>query len=242
MRKALISIGAAAVLVALMAGTAVADGDRVLNGSFEDGTYTSAEFTKVGYGGAAANLITDWPVGGDGVDWLGTGWTCQQGDRCIDLNASPGNGSVKQTFEAVGGAHYTVFFWMAGNPSEVPSAGCYNGTTKTMSVDASNGGSPMTFNFNTAGQTKTVMGWKDEQYDFSAAAGGATTVTFLSTAPSGNCGPAIDNVTIFETLPTAEQCKKDGWRSMVDKYDTPFKNQGDCVSYFATGEKNLAAG
>ena len=28
--------------------------------------------------------------------------------------------------------------------------------------------------------------------------------------------------------------------AMTDKYSTLFKNQGDCVSYYATGEKNLA--
>jgi hypothetical protein len=38
-----------------------------------------------------------------------------------------------------------------------------------------------------------------------------------------------------EPLPTsADQCKKDGWMS----YGTTFKNQGDCVSYVATGGKN----
>ena len=29
-------------------------------------------------------------------------------------------------------------------------------------------------------------------------------------------------------------------KTMVDSAGTPFKNQGDCVSYYATGEKNLA--
>ena len=39
-------------------------------------------------------------------------------------------------------------------------------------------------------------------------------------------------------VPTAsEQCKKDGWRP----YGL-FKNQGDCVSYVATGGRNLPAG
>jgi hypothetical protein len=28
--------------------------------------------------------------------------------------------------------------------------------------------------------------------------------------------------------------------NMTDRYGTPFKNQGDCVSYWATGEANLA--
>ena len=28
---------------------------------------------------------------------------------------------------------------------------------------------------------------------------------------------------------------------MVDRTGTSFRNQGDCVSYYATGEKNLAS-
>jgi hypothetical protein len=40
------------------------------------------------------------------------------------------------------------------------------------------------------------------------------------------------------SLPTSkEQCKKGGWRSFG-----VFKNQGDCVSFVATGGKNPPAG
>ncbi len=38
------------------------------------------------------------------------------------------------------------------------------------------------------------------------------------------------------TSPNKESCKNNGWRSMTNP--GPFKNQGDCVSYFATGQKN----
>ena len=37
-------------------------------------------------------------------------------------------------------------------------------------------------------------------------------------------------------------CKKGGWKSLTDHLGTPFKNQGDCVSYYATDFRNLAAG
>jgi hypothetical protein len=40
-------------------------------------------------------------------------------------------------------------------------------------------------------------------------------------------------------LPTTkEQCKNGGWKN----YGTKFKNQGDCVSFVATGGKNGPAG
>jgi hypothetical protein len=39
-----------------------------------------------------------------------------------------------------------------------------------------------------------------------------------------------------------DQCKNDGWMTLTDNNNRPFKNQGDCVSYVATGGKNTAAG
>ena len=50
----------------------------------------------------------------------------------------------------------------------------------------------------------------------------------------------IDNVSVTETIAPGAVCKNSGWKAMVDKTGTSFRNQGDCVSYYATGEKNLA--
>lgn len=83
------------------------------------------------------------------------------------------------------------------------------------------------------------MGWTEKMYSFTPGAAGSTTISFTSTT-DGKCGPALDRVVIMETLPKADNCKKGGWETMVDKLGNPFKNQGDCVSYYATGEKNLA--
>jgi hypothetical protein len=41
---------------------------------------------------------------------------------------------------------------------------------------------------------------------------------------------------------TKDQCKKDGWLSLVDDLGNSFKNQGDCVRFVATKGKNKAAG
>jgi hypothetical protein len=52
----------------------------------------------------------------------------------------------------------------------------------------------------------------------------------------------IDNVMINDTTYTfesAQSCKNDGWQQFTSA-PGPFKNQGDCVSYFATGGKNTA--
>ncbi|MDE2019275.1 MAG: hypothetical protein KGJ13_02920 [Patescibacteria group bacterium] len=60
----------------------------------------------------------------------------------------------------------------------------------------------------------------------------------------------IDNTTINSTTYTYEvpspttlgQCKNGGWMNLADANGHLFRNQGDCVSYVATGGKNTAAG
>jgi hypothetical protein len=47
-----------------------------------------------------------------------------------------------------------------------------------------------------------------------------------------------------EYFPTSkDECKKDGWKDFKDaEGEQLFKNQGDCVSYVATGGKNPPSG
>ena len=50
----------------------------------------------------------------------------------------------------------------------------------------------------------------------------------------------VDNVMINDatfTFESKESCKDGGWRQFTSS-PGPFKNQGDCVSYFATGGRN----
>jgi lysophospholipase L1-like esterase len=44
------------------------------------------------------------------------------------------------------------------------------------------------------------------------------------------------------TPASKDACKKGGWQSLVDGHGQQFKNQGDCVSYVASGGRNAAAG
>ncbi len=67
-------------------------------------------------------------------------------------------------------------------------------------------------------------------------------------AVGGNQTVQVDNVMINATTYTFEEvvasdkerCKKGGWQDF-ESGPGPFKNQGDCVSYFATGGKNEAS-
>ena len=45
----------------------------------------------------------------------------------------------------------------------------------------------------------------------------------------------------YEPAPTKDNCKNNGWKTMNDGTKS-FKNQGDCVSYFATNFRNPANG
>lgn len=66
-------------------------------------------------------------------------------------------------------------------------------------------------------------------------------LTFSDGSASDGHGTYLDAVSVPATSPTtADQCKQGGWQDLVDSRGNSFKNQGDCVNFFATGGKNLA--
>ena len=73
----------------------------------------------------------------------------------------------------------------------------------------------------------------------------STIITFTNTTADSPFGPALDSVIVTETLGTGAKCKNSGWKTMVDKHRHSFKNQGDCVSFYAragdTERHNLGA-
>jgi hypothetical protein len=81
--------------------------------------------------------------------------------------------------------------------------------------------------------------------DFCAA---AAPVTGCSVSPgagtSTEAGSAAGSAQVtltYSLVPVSkEQCKNGGWQYLTDSNGKPFKNQGDCVSYVATGGKNAA--
>lgn len=70
------------------------------------------------------------------------------------------------------------------------------------------------------------------------------TVSVNEFAPPGCCGgqaTVLGAVVISSPLPAnADACKKGGWRSLTDDLGQAFVNQGDCVSFVATGGRNKA--
>ncbi len=165
-------------------------------------------------------------------------WQAADGTKSIDLNAADA-GMISQSFATTVGNTYTVTFALSGNPDGGPAA-------KMLRVSAT-GGAPIDFSFDTgaAGNSRTDMKWSTRTYSF-VATSATSTFTFTSTT-AGAYGPALDNVRVAETaapgpVATKQSCKKGGWKQLTDSAGHRFRNQGDCVSYFATGGRNLAAG
>ena len=199
------------------------------NGSFETGTYVDGGFGFEPLN-AGDTSITGWTVDAGSVDWIGNYWLAQDGSMSIDLSGADA-GSISQTLATTIGNTYTVSFFLSGNPAGPP-------TVKTLDVSAT-GGVTAGYTYDTTGNDLTNMNWTPETYTFLATSA-STTLSFVSTT-AGPYGPAIDNVVITETVPTKSDCKDGGWHDMIDNAGNHFKNQGDCVSYFATGGKNLGA-
>lgn len=199
------------------------------NGSFETGTYVDngSGFQQLD---APNPSITGWTVDAGSVDWVGTLWTAQNPAMSIDMSGADA-GTLSQTFATTIGNTYTVSFQLSGNPEGLP-------TVKTLDVTAT-GGTLANYTYDTTGNDLANMNWSAEEYSFLATSA-TTTLSFISTT-AGPFGPAIDNVVVTEIVPTKDDCKLGGWQTMIDTEGNRFKNQGDCVSFFATKGKNLGA-
>jgi choice-of-anchor C domain-containing protein len=199
------------------------------NGSFEVGTFTTDPFDTLVPGSTA---LTGWTVESGSIDWIGSYWPASQGSRSIDLTGFNA-GAISQTLTTTIGNTYIVTFDLSGNPAGPP-------TTKTLTVGAT--GAPTTaYTFDTAAAANTLtdMKWAPQTYSFLATST-SSVLTFTSTT-DGFWGPALDNVTVTEDAVTAADCKDGGWETTIDTQGNGFKNQGDCVSFFATKGKNLGS-
>lgn len=201
------------------------------NGSFED---LNATYVDNGFGFQQLNApntsIDGWTVDSGSVDWIGTYWPAPDGAMSIDMSGADA-GTLSQTFETTIGNTYTVSFLLSGNPAGDPAV-------KTLDVSAT-GGTVVNYTHDVTGTDLTSMVWTEETYSFLATSA-STTLSFISTT-TGAFGPAIDKVAVSESVPVKDDCKQGGWESMIDNQGNSFKNQGDCVSYFATKGKNLGA-
>jgi choice-of-anchor C domain-containing protein len=212
------------------AGSTLAAFTGPTNGSFEDsGTYidSGSGFQQLD---APDTSIDGWSVDAGSVDWIGTYWPAPDGAMSIDMSGADA-GTLSQTFDTTIGNTYTVAFLLSGNPAGPPAL-------KTLEVTAT-GGTVGMYSHDTTGTDLTTMVWLPQEYSFLATSA-TTTLSFVSTT-AGAFGPAIDNVVVTEDVAMKDDCKNGGWESMIDTAGNSFKNQGDCVSFFATKGKNPGA-
>lgn len=106
------------------------------------------------------------------------------------------------------------------------------------------GTSPQTVNHGASGTAVTAV--PDTGYHFVRWSDGSTqnprTDTNVTADLSVTAQFKANDVPPPPPVGNKNACKKGGWAMMEDDQDTSFRNQGDCVSYFATGGKNKAKG
>jgi choice-of-anchor C domain-containing protein len=229
--------GTAIAMVAVLAVAGAALAASFGNGGFETGPATTSTLT------AGSPAIDNWTVTGTDIDYVkydGYIWQAQAGSASIDLNGFAGSGGLTQTFDTIVDQSYMVEFYMSGNPGTQAEFGGNASISDKQMIVSATGGASAIYNFDTAAKENTFadMKWELKAYTFKATSP-TTTLAFASLI-AGSFGPAIDSVKITEVIPTGTECKKDGWRTMRDSAGNAFRNQGDCVSFYATGEKNLA--
>lgn len=178
------------VVATVLLGSQVAEGNLLVNGSFEDPVVGACVNRTPG-----STSITGWVVTRDSIDHCRV-WEAADGEQSLDLDGSDGDrGGIKQEFSTVPGRTYTVTFFMAGNIG-LP-------TVKTMRVEAA--GQSADFTFDTTGHSYPDMGWEKHRWEFTAT-GTLTTIEFYSldsTQGCGSCaaGPTLDKVTVLGVSP-----------------------------------------
>ena len=236
MKRLILSTLTAASLTMALVGVTSAAAPDVENGSFETGTNPGV-FTQLT---APDSInIASWTVSSGTVDYIGTYWQAADGVRSIDLNGTSA-GAVRQSITTESGKTYKVSFSLSGNPEGGVGI-------KTMTADV--GATPIAFSYEVGAlNTRAGMKWAAKSFTFVAAAA-TTALTFTSTSTTaGAFGPALDKVRVELVNANAASakafavCKKGGWKELRDGAGGAFRNQGDCVSYFATKLRNGAAG
>jgi choice-of-anchor C domain-containing protein len=155
----------------------------IVNGGFESSVIVPTggfEFQHVPNGSA---VITNWTVGLTGVDLVGsTLIPVFAGNQAVDMNGTPGPGSISQTITTVNGVQYSLTFYLSSNIGPFAD-----------SIQAEvTGNAPVTYSSPAQGT------WTAFTYNF-VGTGGAQTVTFTSVGGTTFNGALIDNVDVNET-------------------------------------------
>jgi Protein of unknown function (DUF642)/PEP-CTERM motif len=166
------------LLATALASTAMlsqAAGNLLINGDFEMniGDVSPGGYLEVGNG---SSLITGWTVGDTSVDLVRGAYGAIT-SVSVDLDGTPGPGSLTQSFMQVAGQTYVLVWDYFRNP---PGS---NLGVKFGDLD------PLTYT-NVSSLTEPITA----SLTYVAATTGKTAVTFVSSGGSG--GPTIDNISV----------------------------------------------
>jgi choice-of-anchor C domain-containing protein len=177
-------------MIGLAVGVAGQEPDKnlIINGSFEDSPdvdrYLSLE--------EGSDVIKGWVVTRGQIDLIGPmHWKPAAGNKSVDLNGSPGFGGIKQSFTTQKGQRYCVQFQMAATPATYGGDGKVKllvratGKKEAFSADATDNPSP-------------EIRWTRKKWTFTAADDTTTLEIYSLDRDDGNCGPAIDDVSVTE--------------------------------------------
>jgi choice-of-anchor C domain-containing protein len=175
-------LSAAAIVGAALAAPAAQAQNLVLNGSFELPSLGGSALASYGPGSTA---LTNWTIGGNGIDHIGGLWAAQNGSQSLDMNAIDA-GSISQIIATTPGQLYDISFFIAANTGGGP-------VTKNLRADF--GLDSFSTSFNSAGLSNTSMGWSVRSFT-AVATSNFTTISFTSLNPGSSAGAALDNVSV----------------------------------------------
>lgn len=181
--KKILALG---LVFAALCGSAQAN--LLTNGGFEDdpaGTFITVP----------PSTLTGWTVGLVGVDVVnGTAYAvgpAQEGINFLDLDGTPGPGSISQSFATVAGAQYTLTFYYANNfqNQSNPSADVQidGATIDTISHTGSVGGN---------------LNWTFASYVFTAT-NANTTLSFISNTTAGGVNADFGGILLDDIIVVA---------------------------------------
>jgi hypothetical protein len=155
---------------------------------------------NVGFVECPDGVVTDWNIGGAGIDLIRTYWTPSEGKQSLDLSQL-GSGSVSQLIPTTAGGTYTLSFDMAGNPECGPAE-------KLLKVYWGDQLAFGPYSYITTGYPFIGPdGWVTVTLADLPGTAGGTRLTFEDVStPSSACGVALDNVVVTskEMVPVPE--------------------------------------
>lgn len=211
--RKLVGLALLAVVSMMVVATGASAATTTLGQTTSSGTFKCGEYWF---------LQTDSAYVVPAGNWAVTSWSTQAG--------ATGGSMALVIFRSAGSGSYTV---VGASPVESPAAGTLNTFTLANPISVQAGDLLGMY------ENGAFCGSSGVGFVFGGFGPGALTVNATVTPTWGNdsfrANVSATLTSLSAPLPTSkDDCKNGGWQS----FGGHFKNQGDCVSFVATGGKN----